>query len=59
MAGSPLVYCETREGQVVLLPDLGSVTIESRMEVGDKVIVNICTFMNCHMPSDRVLPSML
>ena len=46
-------------GKVVLLPHLGSATIESRVEIGEKVIVNIKTFMDGHRPPDRVLPSML
>ena len=44
---------------VVLLPHLGSATIESRVDMGEKVIVNIKTFMDGHKPPDRVLPSML
>jgi glyoxylate reductase len=46
-------------GKVVLLPHLGSATIESRAETGSKVIVNIQAFMDGHRPPDRVLPSML
>ena len=44
---------------VVLLPHMGSATIEGRNDMGDKVIVNIRTFMDGHRPPDRVLPSML
>ncbi len=44
---------------VVLLPHMGSATIEGRVEMGEKVIINIKTFMDGHRPPDRVLPSML
>jgi len=46
-------------GRVVLLPHLGSSTIEGRVDMGEKVIINIRTFMDGHRPPDRVLPSML
>src|ERR1700728_2465386 len=46
-------------GKVVLLPHMGSATIEGRVDMGEKVIVNIRTFMDGHRPPDRVLPSML
>ncbi len=45
--------------KVVLLPHLGSATIEGRIDMGEKVIINIKTFMDGHRPPDRVLPSML
>ncbi|KND17733.1 2-hydroxyacid dehydrogenase [Pannonibacter sp. Q-1] len=44
---------------VLLLPHMGSATIEGRIEMGEKVIINIKTFMDGHRPPDRVLPSML
>jgi len=44
---------------VVLLPHMGSATIEGRQDMGEKVIVNIKTFIDGHRPPDRVLPSML
>jgi hypothetical protein len=44
------------EGNVVLLPHMGSATIEGRIEMGEKVIINIKTFMDGHRPPDRVLP---
>jgi len=44
---------------VVLLPHMGSATVEGRIDMGDKVIVNIKTFMDGHRPPDRVIPSML
>ena len=44
---------------VVLLPHMGSATIEGRIDMGEKVIINIKTFSDGHRPPDRVLPSML
>ena len=44
---------------VVLLPHLGSATVEARTDMGEKVIINIKTFMDGHRPPDRVIPSML
>ena len=46
-------------GKVTLLPHLGSATHEGRNDMGEKVIINIKTFMDGHRPPDRVLPSML
>ncbi|MEM8811826.1 MAG: D-glycerate dehydrogenase [Pseudomonadota bacterium] len=45
--------------RVVLLPHMGSATLEGRIDMGEKVVVNIKTFMDGHRPPDRVLPSML
>jgi len=44
---------------VVLLPHMGSATIEGRIDMGEKVIVNIRTFVDGHQPPDRVIPAML
>jgi glyoxylate reductase len=44
---------------VVLLPHMGSATIEGRMDMGEKVIINIKTFADGHKPPDRVIPAML
>ena len=44
---------------VVLLPHLGSATLEARQDMGDRVIANILTFQNGHRPPDRVIPAML
>jgi glyoxylate reductase len=38
---------------------MGSATIEGRVDMGEKVIVNIKVFMDGHRPPDRVLPSQL
>ncbi|SHG31737.1 Lactate dehydrogenase [Kaistia soli DSM 19436] len=46
-------------GKVVLLPHMGSATIEGRLEMGEKVLINIRAFFDGHKPPDRVLPSML
>ena len=43
---------------VVVLPHLGSATIESRVDMGEKVIINIKTFLDGHNPPDRVHPAM-
>ncbi|HWW36984.1 MAG TPA: D-glycerate dehydrogenase [Xanthobacteraceae bacterium] len=58
-AVSPKLVKLAKAGKVVLLPHLGSATIEGRIDMGEKVIVNIKTFMDGHRPPDRVLPSML
>jgi glyoxylate reductase len=58
-AVSPKLVKLAKAGKVVLLPHLGSATIEGRVDMGEKVIVNIKTFMDGHRPPDRVLPSML
>ena len=42
----------------VLLPHMGSATIEWRRDIGEKVIVNIRTFADGHTPPDRVIETM-
>ncbi|MEM6480911.1 MAG: D-glycerate dehydrogenase [Pseudomonadota bacterium] len=44
---------------VVLLPHMGSATIEGRVEMGEKVLLNIKTYDDGHRPPDQVVPSML
>ena len=44
---------------VVLLPHMGSATQEGRVEMGEKVLINIKTFDDGHRPPDLVVPSML
>lgn len=44
---------------VVLLPHMGSATVEGRVEMGEKVLINIKTFSDGHRPPDLVVPSML
>ncbi len=58
-AVNPKLVRLARGGKVVLLPHMGSATIEGRIDMGEKVIINIKTFMDGHKPPDRVLPSML
>jgi glyoxylate reductase len=48
-----------RSPRVVLLPHMASATVEGRIEMGEKVLVNIKTWADGHKPPDRVLPSML
>lgn len=43
----------------ILLPHMGSATIEGRIEMGERVILNIKTFADGHRPPDLVVPSML
>ena len=43
----------------VLLPHMGSATVEARVEMGEKVIINIKVWMDGERPPDRVLPQML
>jgi glyoxylate reductase len=44
---------------VILLPHMGSATLEGRVEMGEKVIINIKTFADGHKPPDRVIPAIL
>ncbi len=44
---------------VVLLPHMASATLEGRIDMGEKVIVNIKTFADGHKPPDRVIPAIL
>ena len=45
-----------KAGKVVILPHMGSATIEGRLEMGDRVLINIRTLFDKHRPPDRVLP---
>jgi glyoxylate reductase len=42
-------------GKVALMPHMGSSTVESRNEMGEKVIINIKTYIDGHTPPDRVI----
>jgi glyoxylate reductase len=44
--------------KVVVLPHMGSATLEGRVDMGEKVIINIKTFLDGHAPPDRVHPAM-
>ena len=48
-----------KQKKAVLLPHMGSATIEGRIDMGEKVIINIKTFVDGHTPPDRVIPAML
>ena len=48
-----------KQKNVLLLPHMGSATLEGRIDMGEKVIVNIKTFADGHKPPDRVIPAML
>lgn len=56
---SPKLLKLAAEGKVVLLPHMSSATIEGRVDMGEKVVINIRTFFDGHRPPDRVLPSRL
>lgn len=43
---------------VVVLPHMGSATIEGRIDMGEKVLINIKTFLDGHAPPDRVHAAM-
>jgi len=52
----PAIDPKLRElDNVVLLPHMGSATLEGRLEMGERVIVNIKAFTDGHRPPDRVL----
>jgi len=53
---NPKLVKLANEGKVVLLPHMSSATIEGRVDMGDKVIINIRTFIDGHRPPNRVLP---
>jgi len=44
--------------RVVALPHMGSATIEGRVDMGEKVIINIKTYLDGHAPPDKVYPAM-
>mgnify|MGYP002654598177 CR=1 FL=1 len=58
-AVNPRLIKLARAHRVVLLPHMGSATHEGRIEMGEKVIVNIRAMMDGHRPPNRVLPSMV
>jgi len=55
-AVNPKLVKLAAKGKVVILPHMGSATIEGRIDMGEKVIINIRTFFDGHRPPDRVLP---
>ncbi|KAG1650055.1 Glyoxylate reductase [Nymphon striatum] len=54
---SPRLQKLARDGKIVLLPHMSSATIEGRIEMGEKVIINIRMMASGDRPPDRVLPS--
>jgi glyoxylate reductase len=56
-AVNPKLVKLASKGKVVLLPHMGSATIEGRIDMGEKVIINIRAFIDGHRPPDRVLPN--
>ncbi|MBC2884066.1 D-glycerate dehydrogenase [Ochrobactrum sp. CM-21-5] len=56
-AVNPRLLRLAEKGKVVLLPHMGSATMEGRIDMGDKVIINIKAFVDGHRPPDRVLPN--
>ena len=55
-AVNPKLLKLAAKGKVVILPHMGSATIEGRVDMGEKVIINVRTFFDGHRPPDRVLP---
>ena len=53
---NPQLVSLAEKGKAVILPHMGSATIEGRVEMGDRVIINIRTMCDGHRPPDRVLP---
>lgn len=53
---SPALAKLARQGKVVLLPHMASATVESRIDMGEKVIINIRAFFDHHRPPDRIIP---
>jgi len=56
-AVNPQLMEMAKNGKAVILPHMGSATLEGRLEMGDRVIINIRTLCDGHRPPDRVLPS--
>ncbi len=56
-AVNPKLVKLAAKGKVVILPHMGSATIEGRIDMGEKVIINIRAFIDGHRPPDRVLPN--
>ena len=55
-AVNPKLVRLARRGKVVILPHMGSATIEGRIDMGERVIINIRAHYDGHRPPDRVLP---
>jgi glyoxylate reductase len=46
-------------GKAVILPHMSSATLDGRHEMGERVLINIRTFLDGHRPPDRVLEAFL
>ena len=57
-AVNPKLVELARTGKVVLLPHMSSATLEGRVDMGEKVIINIRAWADGHKPPDRVLPNL-
>lgn len=55
-AVNPKLVKLANAGKVVILPHMGSATMEGRIDMGEKVIINIRALFDGHRPPDRVLP---
>ena len=55
---SPRMLRLAKQHRIVVLPHMGSATIEGSIEMGEKVIINIRTFMDGHRPPDRVIAAL-
>tara|TARA_B100001123_G_scaffold161308_2_gene186207 strand:- start:552 stop:1205 length:654 start_codon:yes stop_codon:yes gene_type:complete len=56
----PAINKELKElSNVLLLPHMGSATIEGRVDMGEKVLINIRTFLDGHRPPDRVIAKLI
>lgn len=53
---NPKLLKLAQKNKIVILPHMGSATIEGRIDMGEKVIINIRTLFDGHRPPDRVLP---
>ena len=56
---SPRMLKLAKQNRILVMPHMGSATIEGRIEMGEKVIINIRTIMDGHRPPDRVIASMV
>src|SRR5690606_16769015 len=55
-ADNPALVQWAANGEVVIVPHVGSAAMEGRIDMGEKVIINIRAFFDGHRPPDRVLP---
>jgi len=54
---NPRLLKLAKTGKIILLPHMGSATIESRLEMGERVIINVRAFFDHHRPPDRIIPT--